>query len=41
MKRVVELHEDFPKHPLAAKHSAVKFEALDAVDIQPIKGWVR
>lgn len=41
MKRVVELHEYFPKHPLALKHFAVKFEAFVAIDIQCLERRVR
>ncbi|WP_431082124.1 hypothetical protein [Pseudomonas thivervalensis] len=37
MKRVVELHEDFPQHSLAFKHFAVKFEAFAAIDIQSLE----
>lgn len=41
MKRMVELHEDFPKHPLALKHFAVKFQAFAAIDIQCLERRVR
>ncbi len=41
MERVVELHEDFPQHPFAPEHFVVKFEALDAIDVQRLERRVR
>jgi DNA-directed RNA polymerase alpha subunit len=37
MERVVELYEDVPKHLLALKHFAVKFEAFAAIDVQRLE----